>query len=97
MGLSADDFTNNNEKFNAQFAVTDGVLTIEKATKPVVEESKEEPIAEKVAEEVVVEEESAPVMMKSAAPSSEKNVSYYYNRQCGKSIRRHSINRRRCF
>ena len=57
MGLSADDFTNTNEKFNAQFAVTDGVLTIEKATEPVVEGSKEEP---------------APVMMKSTAPSSAK-------------------------
>ncbi len=35
MGLSADAFTNNNEKYNAQFEVTDGVLTIEKAVEPV--------------------------------------------------------------
>lgn len=77
MGLSADSFTNNNEKYNAQFEVTDGVLTIEKAAEPVEGESTEGEIAdgentEEIKEELIEEEEQAPVMMKSARSTSVK-------------------------
>ena len=72
MGLSADAFTNNNEKYNAQFEVTDGVLTIEKAVEPVEDENTDGEKTEGESFEEPIVEEQAPVMMKSARSTSVK-------------------------